>query len=90
MTIKILFAIWFSLSILLTIGGNLALKSFLNRADVKTIFGLQGTPGYLDMVYIKWCKENNKPYLLVITLRWALILSSILAMSFFKKVMGSS
>ena len=72
MTIKVLFAIWFSLSILLTVGGNLALKSFLNRKDVKTIFGLQGTPGYLDAVYIRWCKENNKPYLLVITLRWFL------------------
>ena len=87
MIIKTIFIIWFSLSILLTVGGNLALKSFLNRKDVKTIFGLQGTPGYLDVVFIKWCKENNKPYLLVITLRWLLILSSILAVTFLKPVM---
>ena len=90
MTIKILFAIWFSLSIALTVFGNLALLLFLSRKGVKTRSPWRATPGYLDWFYISWCKENNKPYLLVITLRWLLILSCILAVSFFKQVMASS
>ena len=89
MVLKTLFLIWFSLSIILAVFGNLALLFFLSRKGVKTRFLWRGTPGYLDKVYIDWCKENNKPYLPVITIRWLLILSIILAMMFFKPVLGS-
>jgi hypothetical protein len=85
--LKIVFAIWFVLSIVLTIFGNFALLWFLSRKGVRTRFLWRGTPGYLDAFYINWCKENNKPYRLVMTLRWAFIFSLILAVTFFKQVM---
>ena len=50
MTIKILFAIWFSLSIALIVFGNLALLFFLSRKGVKTSFSLASHTGIFGLV----------------------------------------
>ena len=86
--IKMAFIIWFALSIFLAVFGNLALLGFLSSKGVETRFGLSGTPGYLDKLYIDWCREHNKPYRLVIAVRWASLFSTILAFIFFKRVLG--
>jgi len=84
MIVQTLFMIWFSLSIFLCIAVNMALLSFLSRRGIKTRSLFHGTPGYLDRIYIDWCKAHNKPYLPVIVLRCALLFSAILAVIFFR------
>jgi hypothetical protein len=79
MTLQILFIVWFSVSVMLGLCGNIVMQSFLTRRGVNTSSLMRGMPGYLDKLYIDWCKANDKPYIFIIFLRWIVFLSAILA-----------
>jgi hypothetical protein len=79
MNIQALLGLWFTVSLLLCIAGNFVIVRFLGRRGLKTKFVLISTPGYLDILYVKWCKENNKSYAVVVALRILLFLSVVLA-----------
>jgi hypothetical protein len=56
------------------------LRRFLQRQEIKLIGFWLGTPGYLDLLYAKWCIEHKQLlYIPVIALRALLIVSTIVA-----------
>ena len=69
----------FSLSIATTILLQFVLWWFLRSHGVPTKWFLIGTPGYLDQQYIRWRKQHDQGYWLIITLRILLPLSAILS-----------
>jgi len=81
---KIAVMIWFCASVSFAVVGNFLFWLWLHRRNVKMIFVLTGTPGYLDKVYIEWCKSrglrpNKKLLIFRATSFVSAIISSIVA-----------
>ena len=53
-------AIWFVVSVIVTVSGKCALYVWLRRQNAPFLFSLSGVPGYLDQVYVKWCRERGR------------------------------
>lgn len=70
---------WFLISVSFAVGSQILLLYFLRSRGVPVKFGLGGTPGYLDLKFIEWCKKNQRTYLAVIFLRIALLISVVLS-----------
>jgi len=75
---EIIIFIWFASSVLIAVVGNFAFWIWLRRRGIKLIFGLVGTPGYLDYVYLKWCREQGRSGKAIIILR-VLSVSNVIA-----------
>jgi len=52
---------------------TMALYRFLKSKGVFVTFFGTGTPGYLDFLYIRWCKENSINYWPRILLRLVIL-----------------
>lgn len=77
MTTEALVNLWFLGSILAYFIVDALLRKFLKRQDATLTFFWVGTPGYLDMLYAKWCIEHKTlSYIPVIVLRILLIVSA--------------
>ena len=71
--------LWLGISALLYFAITFYLVAFLGRRGGKSNFMMISTPGYMDMLYAKWCKENNKSSVPIIVIRALLLLSIVLA-----------
>ena len=72
--------IWFVLSVLLYVLSGVILGLWLWRKRyVKLSSAFAGLPGYLEAAYIKYCKENNRPYKLLIAMRVIFTINVIFA-----------
>jgi hypothetical protein len=72
------FLIWFSASISLAIGTQFLLALYLERCcfvRVKQFY--IGVPGYLDRLYIQWCRENGRDYRAIIMARRIILLNLV-------------
>jgi hypothetical protein len=67
--VEIFIMIWFSVSVIIEIVGNIVLRNWLRHRGVKLIFVLTGTPGYLEGVYLKFCRSQGQSATRVLTLR---------------------
>ncbi len=61
--------VWFALSVLVEVVGNVALYLWLRRRQVRMIIGLAGLHGYLDLLYARWCREHGRSAARVLWLR---------------------
>ena len=78
--IKAVIDVWFCLSVLFAVGMNIFLHVSLWKKSLVNFFDVYaGTPGYLDRIYIGWCKDNCRSHKFVIAIRIASLASVILA-----------
>ena len=70
---------WFCISIVLVIGSNIFFMLWLRRKGVRLVFGLTGIPGYLDMHYVKLCRQEARSAKVVLILRAASWINALLA-----------
>jgi hypothetical protein len=70
---------WLAASIILLLLQQAFLWVFLRRKHVQMRHLYVGTPGYLEHLYIRWCREHGRGYLTMIIVRVVLILSIIVA-----------
>jgi hypothetical protein len=71
--------IWLAASIFLLLLQQAFLWLFLRRQHVQMHHFFIGTPGYLELRYIRWCREHECGYLTMIIVRVLLIASVVLA-----------
>ena len=71
--------VWFVVSIALQIGTTIFFMIWLRRRGAKLIFGLTGTPGYLEMHYLKLCRQQKSSAKNILILRLILLINVILA-----------
>jgi hypothetical protein len=71
--------VWLASSIFLLLLSQVFLWAFLRRQQVLMRHFFIGTPGYLDFKYIRWCREHERGYVVMIAVRVVLALSVILA-----------
>jgi hypothetical protein len=76
--------LWFAISIVSCVAGNLAFLFFLKKRGIGMRRGLRGTPGYLDLLYVRWCRRTQRSWLLIICLRIAGFINAVLSAVFFK------
>jgi len=82
--------VWFVGSILAYFVVDYLLRRFLKRQNMALTFLWLGTPGYLDMLYAKWCVEHKQlSYIPVIALRVLLIVSAFLSAASLRNLYAS-
>ena len=81
---------WFGASVLTFSASQLWLVLRLHSAGVKYPFGLSGTPGYTDRIYIKHCQESGRPFRTFLFIRRALFVSVVLSCFFAIPIMGGA
>lgn len=79
METKSLICMWFAGSVLSVVVGQVLIYFFLLRRGVKPVSAFSGAPIYADILYAAWCRENNKPFALVLALRAVSLLSAIIS-----------
>ncbi len=57
---EVLIMAWFALSTIVEIIGTTIFWVWLRRRGAKLIFGLAGTPGYLELAYVRWCRNQGR------------------------------
>jgi hypothetical protein len=72
-------AVWFMVSVVVEIFGNLAFLVWLRRQGAAIRFGWAGMPGYLDRVYVDWCRAQGRSPGHVVLLRRLSLANMILA-----------
>ena len=77
---QIILVSWFASAIAVAVIGNFVFLIWLQKLGVRGIFGLAGTPGYLDYVYVVWCRTHGRSPRLIIALR-CLSLANVIAAS---------
>ena len=70
---------WFAVSIVLVIGTAIFFMLWLRSKDAKLTFGLTGIPGYLEMHYVKLCRQEGRNAKTVLILRTVLWINALLA-----------
>jgi len=71
---------WIGSAIIFVVFENQLFYFQLKKWDVAVNFFWAATPGYLDYIYIKWCKENSNNYIPRIFLRLIVWTNLILAL----------
>ena len=71
--------IWFACSVAVPVIANAILYFWLRQKGVPTIFALSGTPGYLDVVYARWCREHQKSAAGILWFRAIALLNLVIA-----------
>lgn len=71
--------IWLALSILLGLLSQAGLWLFLRLRHVSVNHLFVGTPGYLEAKYLRWCRQSDRNYSVMIIVRVFLLANIILA-----------
>jgi hypothetical protein len=53
-------SVWFACSVALAVIENALLYFWLLWKGVSISFAWSGMPGYLDLLYARWCREHQK------------------------------
>ena len=77
--IKLIGFLWFASAIFIAVIQNVVFMYWLKKQGVRLIFGLAGTPGYLDYVYFNWCKSQGRSPKRILVLRALCLANVILA-----------
>jgi len=77
--IKLIGVLWFASAIFIAVIQNVVFMHWLKKQGVRLIFGLAGTPGYLDYVYFNWCKSQGRSPKRILILRALCLANAILA-----------
>jgi len=72
-------AFWFAASILAEFANRLVLKRWLGARHITIAFLKRGMLGIYDYAYVRWCRDNGRPFKTFIFLRSLLALNTILA-----------
>ena len=78
-TIQLIGVFWFASAIFIAVIQNVVFMHWLKKLGVRLIFGLAGTPGYLDYVYFNWCKSQGRSPKRILILRALCLANVILA-----------
>lgn len=76
---QLIVVLWFCSAIAIAVFGNLVFLIWLKKLGVRPILGLAGTPGYLDYVYVRWCRTQRRSPSLILALRCLSLVNVILA-----------
>jgi hypothetical protein len=77
--IQIIAFSWFASAIFIAVIQNVVFMHWLKKLGVRLMFGLAGTPGYLDYVYFNWCKSQGRSPKRILILRAICFANVILA-----------
>ncbi len=77
--IQVIGFLWFASAIFIAVIQNVIFMHWLKKQGVRLIFGLAGTPGYLDYVYLNWCKNQGRSPKRILMLRALCLANVILA-----------
>jgi hypothetical protein len=72
-------SIWLALSVAVPVIANTILYFWLRRKDVSMISALAGTPGYLDVLYARWCREHQVSAAGILWFRAIALLNQVIA-----------
>lgn len=75
--------IWFASAVLIAVIQNVVFLYWLKKQGVEIVFGLGGTPGYLDSAYRKWCLSQGRSPKRILVLRALCLANAILAAAVF-------
>lgn len=78
-TIFFYVAIWFGLAVLTEVTSSFFLWLFLRRHGMDMIFGFTGMPGYLERIYLGWCRREGRSGKTVVVLRTLSIVNVLIA-----------
>lgn len=76
---KLAIAVWFVVSVLVAVSTNIALFVWLRQRQTPMLFSLTGMPGYLDLAYLRWCREQKKSPAAVLWFRAASLANLVVA-----------
>jgi hypothetical protein len=83
-TFEVFVMIWFAVSVALAVIGNVIFLIWLVCKGAELSFFWAGTPGYLDNVYVKWCRTRGQsPNRWLLIFRVVSIISALIAGIFF-------
>lgn len=76
--------VWFAVSILIEVIGTFVFWIWLRKRGLKLVFGLTGTPGYMEYTYLKWCRSQlRRPNTGMLVFRAVSLINVIIAGIFF-------
>jgi len=88
--IKLIGALWFASGVIIAVIQNFVFMYWLKKQGVRFNFGLAGTPGYLDCIYVKWCKSQGRSPKRILLLRVLCLANAILAAIVMMCIMSSA
>jgi hypothetical protein len=65
--------------------GNLVLANWLRKKGVRFLPGFSGTPVYVEYVYYRWCRQQNRSSTPILIYRTISIIGAIIATIVFIK-----
>ena len=68
-TVQLILVFWFASAVAIAVLGNFVFLLWLQKRGVRLFLGLAGTPGYLDYIYIRWCKTQGRSPKFILYLR---------------------
>jgi hypothetical protein len=71
--------IWFACSVAVPVIANAILYFWLRQKGVSMVFAWTGTPGYLDVLYARWCREHQKSPAGILWFRAIALLNLVIA-----------
>jgi len=77
--IKLIGVLWFTSAVFIAVIQNVVFMHWLKKQGVRISFGLAGTPGYLDYIYWKWCKSQERSPKRILVLRALCVANVVLA-----------
>lgn len=75
----LLAAAWFSSAVLIQVGGTALLLRWLRRHGATVLTGFAGTPGYLEVVYLRLCRVEGRHPTKLLAFRVASVVNLIAA-----------
>ena len=76
--LKLFITIWGVLSVLISVTTNEMFSRWLVKRGLPVRFLLSGTPGYLDGLYTKWCREHGQSPNRILMLRKIQLINMII------------
>ncbi len=76
--VRDLVPLWFAVSVLVEVVGNLAFLVWLRRRTPVRMMWV-GTPGYLDFHYVRWCRTRGVSPRMFVGLRVASLVNVVAA-----------
>jgi hypothetical protein len=80
---SVLIPLWFSASAVIEIVGGIILWCWLHRRGIELIFMLTGTPGYLELVYLRYCRNQGRSSKRVLIFRLISLINVVIAGIYF-------
>jgi hypothetical protein len=72
-------SIWFACSVAVPVIANAILYFWLCGKGVSMVFAFAGMPGYLDVLYARWCREHQKSPAAILWFRAIALLNLVIA-----------